>query len=72
MPKIKSAYDGKYIELDYLQNLALHPKDEVQIVHFSGKEFTLPCTIVDPVDHLYHFHLSNDTNHDDVFVDHVI
>ena len=69
---MKSAYDGSYIELDFSQNLALHPKDEVQSVHFSGKQFTLYCAIVDPVDHRYHFHLNNDTNHDGVFVDHVI
>ena len=71
-PETKYAYDGKYIELDFSQNLALRPDDEVQSAHFSGRQFTLHCTIVDPVDHRYHFHLSDDTNHDGVFVDHVI
>ena len=69
---MKSAYNRKYIELDFSQNLALRPKDEVQSAHFSGKQFTLHCAIVDPVDHRYHFYLSNDTNHDGVLVDHVI
>ena len=36
-PEKKSNYDGKYIELDFSQNLALRPKDEVQSTHFSGK-----------------------------------
>ena len=36
-PEMKSTYDGKYIELDFSQILALLPKDEVQSVHFSGK-----------------------------------
>ena len=69
---MKSAYDGKYIELDFSQNLALRPKDEVQPVHFSGQQFTLHYAIVDPVDHRYHFHLSDDINYDGVFVDYVI
>ena len=36
-PEMKSTYDGKYIELDFLQSLALRPKDKVQSAHFSGK-----------------------------------
>ena len=71
-PEMKSNYDGKYIELDFSQNLGLRPKDEVQSAHFSGKQFTLHCSIVNPVNNPYHFHLSDDTNHEGVFVDHVI
>ena len=71
-PEMKSNYDGKYIELDFSQNLALRPKDEVQSTHFSGKQLTLHCSIVNPVNNRYHFHLSDDTNHDSIFVDHVI
>ena len=59
-------------ELDFSQNLALRPKDEVQSADFSGKQFILQCSIVNPVNNRYHFHLSDDTNHDGVFVDHVI
>ena len=69
---MKSADDGKYIQLDFSQNLALRPEDEVQSAYFSGKQFTLHCATVDTVDHRYHFHLSDDTNHDGVFVDHII
>ena len=71
-PEMKSTYDGKCIELDLSQNLALRPKDEVQSEHFSGKQLILHCSIVKPVNNHYHFHLSDDTNHDSIFVDHVI
>ncbi len=72
LPKLKGVYEGRYIELDYSQNLALRPKDEVQTAHYSGKQFTLHCAIVDPTEKRYHYHLSDDTNHDAVFVDHVL
>lgn len=36
-PILKEFYDGKYIELDFSQNLSSRPKDEVQSAHFSGK-----------------------------------
>ena len=71
-PEMKSTYDGKYIELDFSQNLGLRPKDEVQSAHFSGKQLTLHCSVVNPVNNRYQFHLSDDTNHDSIFVDHVI
>ena len=50
----------------------LRPKDEVHSVHFLGKQFTLHCAIVDPVENRYHYHLSNDTKHDGIFVDQVL
>ena len=64
--------DVKYIELDFSQNLVLRPKDEVQSAHFSGKQLTLHYSIVNSVNNGYHFQLSDDTNHDSIFVDHVI
>lgn len=36
-PLMKESYSGKYIELDFSQNLALRPKDEVQSAHFFRK-----------------------------------
>ena len=69
---MKEACDGMYIELHFSQNLALRPKDEVQSAHFSRKQFTLHCSILDPVGYRYHFHLSDDTTHDPVFVDQVL
>lgn len=71
-PLLKESYTGKYIELDFSQNLAPRPKDEVQSAHFSGKQFTLHCSIVEPAPYRYHYHLSDDTKHDPMFVDTVI
>ena len=65
-PLMRDAYQGKYIELDFSQNLALRPKHEVQSAHFSGKQFTLHCVIVEPFDIRYHYHLSNDLKHDGI------
>ena len=69
---MKDGYTGESIELDFSMNLALRPKDEVQSAHFSGKQFTLHFAIVEPFDHRYHYHLSDDTKHDGIFVDNVL
>lgn len=69
---MKEPYTGKYIELDFSQNLSLRPKDEAQSAHFSGKQFTLHCAIVEPTEYRYHYHISDDTKHDGIFVDHVL
>ena len=45
---MKDICDGKFIELDFSQNLAIRPKLEIQ---------------------WYHYHLSDDTKNDGVFVD---
>ena len=50
----------------------LRPKDEVQSAHFSGKHFTLPCAIAEPALYRYHFHISDNTKHDPLFVDYVV
>ena len=60
---MEEAYNGKYTQLDFSQNLALRPKDELQSACFS---------LVDLVHFRYHFHLSDDTTHDPVFIDHVL
>ena len=65
-------HDGKYIQLDFSQNLALQAKDNVQAAHFAGKQFTLHCAIVERVKFRYHYHIIDYTKHDSVFVDHVI
>ena len=73
--QFQESSDGKYIKLDFLQNLSLRPKDEVQFAHFSGKQFTLHCAIVEPAQYRYHFHISeliSDTKQDPIFVDYVI
>ena len=54
------------------ENLALKPKHEVQDAHFSGKQHSLHCSIVEPGENKYAYHLSDDTNHDPVFVNEVL
>ena len=68
-PLMKDGYEGKYIELDFSQNVALRPKHEVQSTHFSGKQFSLHCAIAEPFEKRYFYHLSDDTKHDGIFVD---
>ena len=63
--------DG-FVMLDFSQNLSQRPKNEIQSVHFSGRQFTLQCTIVEPSEMHYHYHLSHDTKYDEVFVDLVL
>ena len=69
LPMLKEGFSGKYIELDFSENLALRPKHEAQSAHFSGKQHTLYCAIFRPGDTIFHYHLSDDTKHDFVFVD---
>ena len=55
---MKEKYTEKFVGLDFAQNISLRPKDEVQSAY--------------PSEMRYHCHLSDDTNHDAVFVDHVL
>ena len=71
-PQMKDTYSGKYIELDFSQNLAIRLALEVQSAHFSNKQYTLHCAIAKPFDKQYHYHLSDDTKHDSIFDDHVL
>ena len=71
-PLMKETYNGKYIELNFSQNSALRPKDEVPSAQFSGKHFILHCSTVDPTGSGYHFDLSDHIIHDPVFVDHAL
>ena len=72
LPVIRDAFNGKYIELDFSENLAMKQKYEVQSAHFSGKQFCLHCAIVQPGDIKCEYHLSDDTTHDYVFVKKVL
>ena len=72
LPMIKDGFSGKYIELDFSENLALRPKHEVQSAHFSGKQHTLHCAIFQPGETKFHYHISDDTKHDPVFADEVL
>ena len=74
LPKIRKSFTGKYIEMDFSQNIALKPKDEVQTAHFSGKQHSVHCSIVIDEDDVlpYVYHLIDDTGHDPSFVDDVL
>ena len=69
---MKDVFDGKFIELDFSQNLAILPKLEVQSAHFFNKQYTLHCAIAKTFDKRYHCHLSHDRKHDGIFSDHVL
>ena len=69
---LKGGFKGKYIELDFSKNLALGPKHELHSAHFSKKQHTLLCAIFWRGDTNFHYHLSDDTKHDPVFVDEVL
>ena len=72
LPIFKDGFSGKYIELYFSGNLALRPKHEVQSAHFSGKQHTLHCAIFQPGETKFHYHISDDTKHDPVFVHEVL
>ena len=47
-PLMEDTYSGKFIELDFLQNLAIRSKLEVQSAYFFNKQYTLHCAIAKP------------------------
>ena len=48
-------------------------KDEVQEAHYSGKQYTLHCSLLDPPNpYKFIYHLSDDTIHDGLFVETVL
>ena len=71
-PMLKEGFSGKYIALDFSENLALRPKHEAQSAHFFGKQHKLHCAIFRPGDAIFHYHLSDDTKHDFVFIEEVL
>ena len=72
LPKIRERHKGRYIERDFSENIAIKTKSEVQEAHFSGKQCALHCTIVQPGEVKFVYHLSDDTTHDPSFVQQVL
>ena len=58
--------------MDFSENIARKTKSEVQEAHFSGKQYTLHCAIVQPGEVKFIYHLSDDTTHDPSFVQQVL
>ena len=50
----------------------MKPKFEVQDAHFSGKQYYLHCSIVEPGTQKYFYHLSDDTTHNPEFAHEVL
>ena len=72
IPKIRERHEEKYIEMDFSENIALKTRSKVQEAHFSGKQYALHCSIVEPGENKFVYHLSDDTNHDPCFVHQVL
>ena len=58
--------------MGFSDNIAMKPKFEVQDAHFSGKQYSLHCSIVEAGIKKYFYHLSDDTTHDPEFVHEVL
>ena len=69
---IRDSFDDKYIELDLSENIAMKPKFVVQEVHLSGRQYLLHCTLIQPAETEYIYHLSAGTRHDPAFDDEVL
>ena len=46
LPKIREKHKGRYIEMNFTENIAIKSKSAVQEAHFLGKQYVLHCTIV--------------------------
>ena len=68
LPMSQESFSGKDSELDFSENVVLKPKHEVRDACFSGKQYSLHSSIVEPGENKYGYYLSDDTNHDHVFV----
>ena len=71
-PIVRESFQGIDTESDFSENVAIKPKSEVQEAHFSWKQYTLHCSIVEPGMNKYVYHLCDDTKHDPVFVNEVL
>ena len=72
LPLIRESVNGKHIDLDFSENIAMKAKFEVRDAHFSWKQNSLHCSIVEPGTQKYFNYLSDDTTHDPAFVHEVL
>ena len=72
LPLTRESFNGKYIEMDFSENIAMKPKFEVQDAHFSGKQYSLHRSVVEPGTQKYFYHLSDDRTHGPEFVHEVL
>ena len=55
----------------FSENIAIKTKSDVEEDHFSGKQYALHCTFVQPGEVKLVYHLSDDTTHDPSIVQQV-
>ena len=72
LPLTRESFNGKYIEMDFSENIAMKLKFEVQDAHFSGKQYSLHRSVVEPGTQKYFYHLSDDRTHGPEFVHEVL
>ena len=71
--KICAVSECNIFTIDYSENINLKPKQEAQSAHFSGCQHTLHCCVHQGGGKInYIYHLSDDTNHDNVMTATVI
>ena len=71
-PLIKDSIEGKYIDLDFSENIVMRPKSEVKNAHFTGKQYTLHYATVELGEQKYVYQLSDDTLYDSNSVNEVL
>ena len=72
--KFLDSTDEPVTHLDYSQNIKLVEKNQIQSAHFSGRQHTLHDSLIQQKDkpNTYIYHLSDDTNHDNVMTTEII
>ena len=58
--------------MDFSEKIAIKIKSEAQEAHFPGKQYALQCTIVQPAEVKFVYHLSDDATHDTSFMQQVL
>ena len=72
-PLYRNAFTGRFLDFNFSENINVTEKHQAQEAHFSGKQYALHCTLMDPPGpHKFMYHLSDDTVHDPAMIDEVI
>ena len=69
---LKQSFKRNFIKLDFSENISEKPKWEVHTAYFSGMQYSLHSSIVEPGNEKYVYHISNDTTHDPSFVESIL
>ena len=69
--KIRESFNENIVRWDFSENIAMKPKFEVEDAHFSGNQYFLHCSIIEPGTQKYFCHLRDNSTHDPDLVDEV-